>query len=83
MRNPAVCKCENKGADQLCNNCTADQRLYFRYTASTIPSTISIQELYSLVCIRPSLKSQRPVFSRCGSYNDMPGNVLVDGAACP
>ena len=29
--------CENKDADQLCSNCTADQRLCFRYTDSTIP----------------------------------------------
>ena len=28
---------ENKGADQLCSNCTADQRLCSRYTDSTIP----------------------------------------------
>ena len=27
---------ETKGADQLCSNCTADQRLCFRYTNSTI-----------------------------------------------
>ena len=31
------CLCENKGADQLSSNCTADQRLCFRYTNSTIP----------------------------------------------
>ena len=31
------CLCENKGADQLCSNCTADQRLCFRYSDSTIP----------------------------------------------
>ena len=28
---------QNKDADQLCRNCTADQRLCFRYTDSTIP----------------------------------------------
>ena len=28
------CLCENKGADQLCSNCTADQRLCFRYMDS-------------------------------------------------
>ena len=27
MRNPAFCICENQGADQLCGNRTADQRL--------------------------------------------------------
>ena len=37
MRKPDFCLCENKGADQLCSNCTADQRLCFRYMDSTIP----------------------------------------------
>ena len=27
--------CKNKGADQLCGNCTADQHLCFRYTDRT------------------------------------------------
>ena len=27
---------KNKGADQLCSNCTSDQRLCFDYTDSTI-----------------------------------------------
>ena len=37
MGKPAICICENKGADQLRSNCEADQRLCFRYTGSTIP----------------------------------------------
>ena len=37
MRKPAFLICENKGADQLRSNCTADQRLCFRYINSTIP----------------------------------------------
>ena len=37
LRKPDFCLCENKGADQLCSNCTADQRLCFRYSDSTIP----------------------------------------------
>ena len=37
MRKPDICLSENKGADQLCSNCTADQRLCFRYSDSTIP----------------------------------------------
>ena len=37
MRKPDFCICENKGADQLCSNCTADQHLCFRYSDSTIP----------------------------------------------
>ena len=31
------CICEIKRADQPCSNCTADQRLCFRYSDSTIP----------------------------------------------
>ena len=37
MRKPAFCTFENKGADQLCGNCTADQRLCFRYIDRTMP----------------------------------------------
>ena len=37
MRKQAFCICENKDADQLRINCTADQRLCFRYTDSTTP----------------------------------------------
>ena len=43
------CLCENKGADQLCSNCTADQRLCFRYTDSTISPLVKfkISSFYS------------------------------------
>ena len=34
---------QNKGADQLCSNCEADQRLCFRYTDSTIPLLLKYQ----------------------------------------
>ena len=38
MRKLAFCICEkNKGADQLCGNCEADQRLCFHYMDSTVP----------------------------------------------
>ena len=36
MRKRTKCLGENKGVDQLCSNCTADQNLCFRYTDSTI-----------------------------------------------
>ena len=36
VRKRDFCLCENKGADQLCSNCTADQRLCFRYKDRTI-----------------------------------------------
>ena len=32
-----ICRCENKGADQLRGNREADQCLCFRYTDRTIP----------------------------------------------
>ena len=41
MRTPAFCICDNKDAGQLCGNRTADRRLCFRYTDSTINSKIS------------------------------------------
>ena len=37
MKKPSICLCKTIGADQLCSNCEADQRFYFRYTDSTIP----------------------------------------------
>ena len=48
MRKPGFCICENKGADQLCSNCTADQHLCFRYSDSTIPLLLKaiISNLY-------------------------------------
>ena len=36
MRKPAFCICKIKDADQLSSNCTADQRLCFRYMDNTI-----------------------------------------------
>ena len=61
MRKPAFCICENKDADQLCGNRTADQRLCFRYTNCTFPllptseisSPYHILWLYSPVCVGP------------------------------
>ena len=41
------CICENKGIDQLCSNCEADQRLCFCYTDSTI-HLLSKFKIYSL-----------------------------------
>ena len=36
MRNSAVHICINKDTDQLCSNCTADQRHCFHFMVSTI-----------------------------------------------
>ena len=49
MRKTAFCICENKGADQLRSNCTADQRLCFHYKDSTI-SLLPKSEFSSLYC---------------------------------
>ena len=48
MRTPAFCICENKAADQLHGNCTADQHLYFRFIDRPIPffSKSEISSLY-------------------------------------
>ena len=37
MKKNLSCLCENKDADQLCSNCTADQHLCFRYSDRTNP----------------------------------------------
>ena len=37
VRKPSFCICENKDADQLRGNRSADQHLCFRFTDSTIP----------------------------------------------
>ena len=53
MGKPTICIGENKDADQLRGNREADQRLYFRYLASTIPlllkSEISSFWLFSML----------------------------------
>ena len=36
-RKTAFCMCKNKGADQLCGNRAANQRLCFRFIDITIP----------------------------------------------
>ena len=36
MRKPAFCICENKDADQFCDNCETDQHHCFCYMDSTI-----------------------------------------------
>ena len=58
MRKPTICICENKDADQLCSNCTADQLLCFRHMDSTIPllriSKISSFCLYAVI-VQPGL----------------------------
>ena len=49
MRKPDFCICENKGADQLCSNREADQRLCFRYSDSAIPLLLKSENFKSVV----------------------------------
>ena len=67
-RKQDYCLCENKGADQLCNNCTADQRLCFcyMYTDSSVQFLLYLYpkfqdsslllHVYRLVCVGPGRK---------------------------
>ena len=78
MRKPYFCLCENKGADQLCSNCTTDQHLCFHHLDCTILllSKSNISSLYqSYVTVQSGLcrtwselKLWPTVFSRIGSY---------------
>ena len=43
-----------KGADQLCSNCTADQRFYFRYSNSAI-----------FFLLNPQFQALGPSFKNC------------------
>ena len=56
-----------KGADQLCSNYTAEQRLGSRYIDSTIPSEISKSLAIFYSCVGPGRQSRRQVFSRRSS----------------
>ena len=49
-----IYKCENKGADQLRSNCTADQRLCFRCIDRTM-SLLSKSEICFCGCTAPFL----------------------------
>ena len=49
------CICENKDADQLRSNCTADQRLRFRYTDRRIPLLPRSEISPSSVAVQPGL----------------------------
>ena len=48
----------------FCSNCAADQRLY--YLNPKFQASSYLLWLYSLVCIGPGRKPQRPVFSQRG-----------------
>ena len=56
MRKPAFCICENNDADQLRGDREADQRLCFRYIASTIP----LLSKYKILSLKPSSVIAQP-----------------------
>ena len=60
IRKPAFRICENKAANQLCGNQTADQHLCFRYTDSTNP-LLHKSEISSLY---PSSVAEQPGLCR-------------------
>ena len=70
MRKPGFCIYENKAADQLCSNCTADQRPCFRYIDSTIP-LIPRSEILSL------LRSSVAVPCLCLTWPEIPKTVFL------
>ena len=72
MRKADFCLYENKGADQLCSNCTADQCLFFFcYSDNAIPPLLIPKILdssfllwvYRTVCVRPG-RMQNVVFRK-------------------
>ena len=72
MRKPTICLCENKDADQLCSNCTADQGICFHHTDGPY---IKSFKLLALFCdctawfVRPGRKPKLLVLSCTGSNN--------------
>ena len=71
MRKPAFSICENKDADQLCGDRTADQRLCFRHIDIIIPLlpkplAIFCGDIAQFVSDLVE-KKHRQIFSRCSS----------------
>ena len=73
MRKPAFCICENKDADELRGNRTADQRLCFPYIDSTIP-LLPNSEFSSLI---PSSMVVQPDFCRTWSETPKTGFLAM------
>ena len=58
--------CKNKGTDQQCSNCTADQHLCFGYWDNTIPLHLKPEILSLLLLAYFSQRPYRPVCVRPG-----------------
>ena len=57
------CPCDNKDADQLCSNCTADQRLCFCFTDRSIHQLLKL----SSVTVQAALCQSLGRFSHDGA----------------
>ena len=71
MRKNNFCIWENIATDQLCSNCTADQRLCFRYRYSTIP-LLPKSEISSL---KPSSVVVQP--GLCRTWSETPKTCFL------
>ena len=74
MKKQDFCLCENKGADELCSNCTAHQRLCFHFTFPPVVTSSTYTQNFKIIaflldCVGPGRKPRRPVFSRPCSYS--------------
>ena len=57
------CICENKGTDQVCSDCAADQPLCFHYIDSIIPllsksetsKSLAVQQGLGRACLQPRI----------------------------
>ena len=75
MRKSDFCLCENIGADQLCSNCTADLRLCFRTSDSTI-SLLLIAKISSLKPASVNLQADL-----CRIWSETPKTVFLRGGS--
>ena len=68
MGKPTICIGENKGADQLCGNCEADQRFCFHLSDSSFPLLLIFQSFKFLA-----------LFCDCTAWfvSDLLGNHIV------
>ena len=74
MRKPDAPLQKQRHMDQLlCSNCTADQRLCFRYTDSTIPLGLNPKSIFcdgtESCCKGNRCKPRRLVFLHSGSFD--------------
>ena len=73
MRNPALCICKNKDADQLRGNPATDQRICFRYIYRKIP----LLPKSKISSFRPSSVAVQPSFCRTWSNTPKTGFLVA------